>query len=268
MTGNPTPRHCPGWVGGWCFALPSDIRLHRSFSLNHTHSTQTPILASSRQPKPMPPHLVLQGLDDGAVGVDLQNAAATHVLRLLLVAQRLCMGREDCVCGVGVASMSGVTEATLGSHSGQGRPRGKCALNEAVPPTCARAMRSMLVDQPNLESTTMAGESVRRLEVTTFSTLSPRTWGEGIGSTVRLACPGLERPAQLARMQSVGPTPRKRVRPADGPALHTRPLPPTLAMNAVRSLSSASASAAFCLPSSLSSSSRSSRVTSVKGLPS
>lgn len=41
--------------------------------------------------------------------------------------------------------------------------------------TCARAIRSMLVDQPNLESTTMAGESVRRLEGTTFSTLSPRT---------------------------------------------------------------------------------------------
>lgn len=43
--------------------------------------------------------------------------------------------------------------------------------------TCARAIRSMLVDQPNLESTTMAGESVRRLEGTTFSTLSPRTCG-------------------------------------------------------------------------------------------
>ena len=41
--------------------------------------------------------------------------------------------------------------------------------------TCARMMRSMLADQPNLEVTTMAGESVRRLETTTFSTASPST---------------------------------------------------------------------------------------------
>ncbi len=40
---------------------------------------------------------------------------------------------------------------------------------------CARMMRSMLALQPNLEATTTAGESVRRLVTETFSTLSPST---------------------------------------------------------------------------------------------
>ena len=58
---------------------------------------------------------------------------------------------------------------------------GRCAEHKPpaiVVPTWDRMMRSMLADQPNLEETTTAGESVRRLVTPTFSTLSPSTCRE------------------------------------------------------------------------------------------
>ena len=56
------------------------------------------------------------------------------------------------------------------------------SVRSARQPTCARMMRSMLADQPNLEATTTAGESVRRPLTLTFSTRSPRTCRPGVAA--------------------------------------------------------------------------------------
>lgn len=146
------------------------------------HKLPLPASQLPSQIKAPKTHLLLQRLDDGVVGVDLQDPPPAHVLCLLRIAHGLQGGKRGSpsvlrsLCrgsGAGVQA-----SGPLCGHRRRRRPGSQDVITTQQRVrrlTCARAIRSMLVDQPNLESTTMAGESVRRLEGTTFSTLSPRT---------------------------------------------------------------------------------------------